>query len=163
MTIRKIVVFLAALGLPALATAQTKVSGTVVCAKPEKELSIPVEGQAGHAYAISQGKCTWTKPMEIAGSKTKEDVFTNFDEIKGDVAQGHGSGLGTLVSGDQFNVRIEGKTLLKAGAPLSSTGTWKFEGGTGAIKTLKGGGTYTCKNGPDGMTCEVSGDYSVPK
>jgi hypothetical protein len=163
MTIRTAVVSITALCLPALATAQTKVSGSVLCAKPEKEYSIPVEGQAGHAYAISHGKCTWTKPMEIAGSKTKEDVFTNFDEIRGNQSYGHGAGVGTMVSGDQFHVRIEGKTLLKAGAPLSGEGKWQFKGGTGALKTLKGGGTYTCTNTPEGMNCDVSGDYSLPK
>lgn len=163
MNTRTAVVSLAALALAPLAQAQTKVSGTVQCAKPDKEFSIPVEGEAGHAYAISHGKCTWTKPMEIAGSKTKEDVFTNYDEVKGDTATGHGDGVGTLVSGDQFRVRLEGKTVLKDGAPLSSDGKWKFVGGTGALKNVKGGGPYTCKGGPEGMTCEVSGDYSVTK
>jgi hypothetical protein len=156
-------VSVAAWALPALATAQTKISGTVVCAKPDQEYKIPVEAGPGQAYAISHGKCNWTKPMEIAGSKTKEDVFTNFDEIKGDEARGHGTGVGTLTSGDQFHVRIEGKSLLKEGAPLSSQGSWKFQGGTGALKTIKGGGTYACKNAPEGMTCDVTGDYSLPK
>ena len=163
MSMRTAVVFLAALAVAPLAQAQTKISGTVQCAKPDKEFSIPVEGQTGHAYAISHGTCTWTKPMEIAGSKTKEDVFTNYDELKGGTAHGHADGVGTLVSGDQFRVRLEGKTLLKDGAPLSSDGKWKFVGGTGALKAVKGGGTYTCKGGPEGMTCEVSGDYSVTK
>lgn len=163
MTIRTAVVSAVALALPALALGQTKISGTVVCANPENEYSLPVEGQAGHAYAINKGKCTWTKPMEIAGTQTKEDVSTGFEEVKGEEAHGHGSIVGTLVSGDQFHVRTESKTLLKAGAPVSSTGTWKFEGGTGAISRIKGGGTYTCKGGPEGMTCDVSGDYSLPK
>ena len=163
MNTRTAVVSLATLALAPLVQAQTKVSGTVQCAKPDKEFSIPVEGEAGHAYAISHGKCTWIKPMEIAGSKTKEDVFTNYDEVKGDTATGHGDGVGTLVSGDQFRVRLEGKTVLKDGAPLSSDGKWKFVGGTGALKNVKGGGPYTCKGGPEGMTCEVSGDYSVTK
>ena len=163
MSMRTAVVFLAALSVAPLAQAQTKISGTVQCAKPDKEFSIPVEGEAGHAYAISHGTCTWTKPMGIAGSKTKEDVFTNYDELKGDTAHGHADGVAALVSGDQFRVRLEGKTLLKDGAPLSSDGKWKFVGGTGALKAVKGGGTYTCKGGPEGMTCEVSGDYSVTK
>jgi hypothetical protein len=161
---RTVVVLLAAAGLAPLAQAQTKISGTVQCAKPDKEFSIPVEGEAGHAYAISQGRCTWIKPMEIAGTKTKEDVLTNYDEVKGNVAHGHGDGVGTLVSGDQFKVRLEGKTLLKAGAPESSDGKWTFVGGTGAVKTVKGGGTYTCKGTPEGsMNCEVSGEYSLTK
>ncbi len=163
MKMRLAIVSLAAFCLVPLAQAQTKVSGTVVCAKPDQEYSIPVAGDAHHVYAISHGKCMWTKPMEIAGTRTKEDALTNFDEVKGDTAHGHASGVGTLVSGDQFHVQLEGKTLLKEGAPLSSDGKWKFTGGTGAVKDVKGGGTYTCKGGPDGMTCEVSGDYSLSK
>jgi hypothetical protein len=163
MNMRTAVVLLAALALAPLAQAQTKISGTVQCAKPDKEFSIPVEGEPGHAYAISHGTCTWTKPMEIAGSRTKTDVLTNYDEVKGDTAHGHGDGLGTLVSGDQFRVRLEAKTLLKDAAPVSSDGKWKFVGGTGALQTVKGGGTYTCKGGPEGMTCEVSGEYSLTK
>lgn len=163
MSTRTAVVFLAVSALATLAQAQTKISGTVQCAKPAKEFSIPVEGEVGHAYAISQGTCTWTKPMEIAGTRTKSDVLTNYDEVKGDTAYGHGDGVGTLQNGDQFRVRLEAKTLLKEGAPVSSDGKWKFVGGTGALKTVKGGGTYACKGGPEGMTCEVSGEYSVTK
>jgi hypothetical protein len=163
MTDRIAVACAAALALPALAAAQTKLAGTVVCAKPDQEHAIPVEGEEGHAYAISHATCTWTKPMEIAGSKTKQDAFTNFDEVKGEVAMGHGTGVGTLVNGEKFHVRTEGKTLLKAGAPLSGQGTWKFQGGTGPLKALKGGGSYTCKNTPEGMACDVSGEYSLPK
>jgi hypothetical protein len=164
MSMRTAVVLLAALALAPAAQAQTKISGTVQCAKPDKEFNIPVEGEPGHLYAISRGTCTWTRPMEIAGTKTKTDVLTNYDEIKGDTAQGHGDGVGTLESGDQFRVRVEGKALLKNAAPVSSEGKWKFVGGTGAVKTIKGGGAYSCKAGAAGaMVCEVSGDYSVTK
>ena len=164
MSMRTALVFLATLAFVPWAQAQTKISGTVQCAKPDKEFSIPVEGEPGHAYAISHGTCTWIKPMEIAGTKTKADVLTNYDEVKGSTAHGHGDGVGTLENGDQFRVRLEGKSLLKDAAPVSSEGKWKFVGGTGALKTVKGGGTYTCKAGTGGaMTCEVSGDYSVAK
>jgi hypothetical protein len=163
MKIRTAVVFASAAALAPLAQAQTEVSGTVVCAKPDKQFAIPVEGEAGHVYAISHGTCTWTKPMEIAGTKTKVDVFTNFDDVKGDSAHGHSAGVGTLANGDQFQVRLDGKTLLKAGEPVSGEGKWTFVDGTGAVKGVKGGGNYTCKGGPDGMTCEVTGDYKLPK
>jgi hypothetical protein len=163
MSMRAAVVFLATLALAPVAQAQTKVSGTVQCVKPDKEFSLPVEGEPGHAYAISQGTCTWTKPMEIAGTRTKTDVLTNYDEIRGDTAHGHGDGVGTLANGDHFRVRLEAKTVLKDAAPVSSDGKWTFVGGTGALKAVKGGGTYTCKGGPEGMTCQVSGEYSLTK
>jgi hypothetical protein len=158
------VVFLAVVALAPLAQAQTKVSGTVECTKPAKEFSIPVEGEAGHAYAISQGACTWTKPMEIAGTRTKQDVVTGYADVKGDTAHGHGDASLTLQNGDQLQVRLESKTLLKDGAPVSEDGSWKIMGGTGTAKSVKGGGRYTCKGSPEGtMTCQVSGEYSAAK
>jgi hypothetical protein len=163
MSIRTAAVFLAGLAVATLAQAQTKVSGTVQCAKPDKEFSIPVEGETGHAYGISQGTCTWTRPMEIAGTRTKQDVVTSYNEIRGDNAQGHGDAVLTLQNGEHFQVRLDSKSLIKDGAPLSSDGKWKILGGTGTLKAVKGGGTYTCKGGPEGMTCEVTGEYSATK
>jgi hypothetical protein len=164
MNARTGVVFLAVLAVATLAQAQTKVSGTVECVKPAKEFSIPVEGESGHVYAINQGTCTWTKPMEIAGTRTKQDVVTSYEDVKGDTAHGRGDASLTLQNGDKFQVRLESKTLLKDGAPVSADGRWKIMGGTGAVKSVTGGGTYTCKGGPEGtMTCQVSGEYSAAK
>jgi hypothetical protein len=163
MTMRTALVFLAALAFAPLAQAQTKVSGTVECAKPDKQFSLPVEGEPGHVYAISQGTCNWTKPMEIAGTRTKTDVVTAYEEIKGASANGHGEGVGTLENGEHFRVHLEEKSVIKDAAPVSSDGKWRFVGGTGALKAVKGGGTYTCKGGPTGMTCEVSGEYTLGK
>jgi len=37
---------------------------------------------------ISKGRCTWTKPMDIAGTQTKEDLGTTFDEVHGNKSKG---------------------------------------------------------------------------
>jgi hypothetical protein len=163
MVIRSAFVCAVVVALPGAATAQTKISGTVHCAPPEVMHALPVDEATGHVYAISRGRCTWTKPVAIAGSNTKEDVFTSFDEIKGDEAKGHGDGQGTLENGERINIRIEGKTRLVDGLPQSGQGTWKFQGGTGALKTLTGAGSYTCVGGAEGMSCEVSGEYALPR
>src|SRR5262245_10338451 len=113
-----------ALALPALAEAQTKISGTVKCGKPDQEQKIDIGDKPGHAYAISQGKCTWTKPMTIAGIQTKEDVGTNSEEITSTGARGRGYVLGTMSNGDKFTVRTEGTDTLKDGKPQGSAGTW---------------------------------------
>jgi|ERR1700693_991119 hypothetical protein len=63
--------------LATIAVAQTKISGTSTCGKPDQQQKIDVGDKPGHAFTISQGKCNWTKPMDLAGIQTKEDVVTN--------------------------------------------------------------------------------------
>ena len=41
-----------------LAIAQTKISGTAQCGKPEKQQSMDVGDRAHHSFIIGQGKCT---------------------------------------------------------------------------------------------------------
>lgn len=151
-----------ALLMPGLVDAQTKIAGTVVCGKPDPEHRLAAVDSADHVFAISQGKCAWTKPMDIAGTATKEDSFTNFTEFRGDGSTEMGFGVGTLASGDKFHVRVQGKATTKAGA-VQSSGSWKFEGGTGKINGIKGGGTYKCSSKPEGLVCDVAGDYTLPK
>lgn len=160
----KIAGYVAALGLATLVAAQTKISGTVHCAKSDEQHVLQVGDQPGHTYMISQGKCTWTKPMEIAGTQTKEDLGTNFDEVRGNKSQGHGYVVGTMANGDTMYVHIQGSATLKDAAVTSARGTWSFAGGTGKLKGVKGKGTYIGKGESDGSaTYEVEGEYEVPK
>ena len=154
------------LALAAFSTAQTNISGTVSCAKPDQVQKIDVGDKPGHAYAISQGKCTWTKPMDIAGTQTHDDVGTNFNEMTTAGAHGHGYVLGTMANGDKFVARTEGKDSYKDGKPVSTTGTWSFVSaeGTGKLKGVTGKGTYKGKPDADGnMIIEVEGSYQLPK
>ena len=64
---------------------------------------------------IAKGKCTWTKPMEIAGTQTKEDICTGFDEISGAKSRGNGYEIGTWTNGDKSYVRTQGSATLKDG------------------------------------------------
>lgn len=162
MRIRAAIAVVLTLLIPGVLNAQTKISGTVVCGKPDPEHRLGAADSADHAFAISQGRCSWTKPMEIAGATTKEDSFTNFMESRPDGSTEMGFGVGTLTSGDKFHVRTQGKAVTKAGT-VETSGTWKFEGGTGKVKAIKGGGTYRCSSKPEGLVCEVAGDYTLPK
>jgi hypothetical protein len=162
MKIRAAMVLLTALLLPGLLAAQTKVSGTVVCSKPTVEHQVPAVDSTDHSFAVTQSTCSWTKPMQIAGTTTKEDTFTNLEERRADGSTGTGFGVGTLVSGDTFKVRTQDKVVSKAGA-VQSSGTWKFDGGTGKVAAIKGGGTYTCVAKPEGFECQVTGNYTLPK
>ena len=146
------------------AAAQTKISGTVKCGKPDQFQKIDVGDKPDHALAISQSKCTWTKPVDLAGAQTKDDVGTDSMDITASGAQTHGYVVGTLTSGDKIYVHTEGKDTSKDGKPESSAGTWGFIGGTGKVEGIKGGGTYSGKPDADGnFVIEVKGSYSLPK
>lgn len=149
--------------LSVFAAAQTKVSGTVKCGKPDQFQKVDVGDKPGHAFAISQGKCTWTKPISIAGTQTKDDVDTNALEILESGAKTQGYVVGTLANGDKLYVRTAGKDTYKDGKPVNSTGNWSFAGGTGKTAGITGGGTYTGKPDSDGsFVIEVKGQYTLP-
>lgn len=164
MNLKATTVCLIFLALPVLMAAQTKISGTVKCGKPDQMSKLDIGDKPGHAYAISQGKCTWTKPMTIAGIQTKEDVGTNTDEITATSGHSRGYVLGTMSNGDKMTVRTEGSDVLKDGQPQSTSGTWSFVSGTGKIKGIKGKGTFKGKPEADGsMVIQVEGEYTLPK
>ena len=149
--------------LSMFAGAQTKISGTVKCGKPDKVQQVDVGDKPGHAFAISQGNCTWTKPISIAGTQTKDDVDTNALEILESGAKAQGYVVGTLANGDKLYVRTAGKDTYKDGKPVSSTGNWSFAGGTGKVEGVQGGGTFTGKPDADGnFVIEVKGQYTLP-
>ena len=154
------------LALAAFSVAQTNISGTVSCAKPDQSQKIDIGDKPGHAYAISQGKCTWMKPMDIAGTQTHDDVGTNFDEMTPAGAHGHRYVLGTMANGDKFVARTDSKDAYKDGKPVSTEGTWSFVsgGGSGKLKGISGKGTYKGKPDADGnMIIDVEGAYQLPK
>jgi hypothetical protein len=156
--------FLLVLAVATVTAAQTKISGTVQCSKPDDLHVLEVGDQPHHSLTISKGKCTWTKPMEIAGTQTKQDVGTAFDEITGNKSHGHGYVVGTLASGDEMYVRTQGSATIKDNVMASAEGTWSFTGGTGKLRGVKGKGTYKGRGAPDGSaTYEVEGQYELPK
>lgn len=164
MKLKAVAVFFIALALPALALAQTKISGTVKCGKPDQQQKIDVGDKPNHAFAISQGKCTWTKPMTIAEIQTHDDVATSSDEITSTSVRAHGYVLGTMSNSDKFTVRTHATDAVKDGNVQGTTGTWTFASGTGKLKGIKGGGTFKGKPDAEGnMIIEVEGEYTLPK
>jgi hypothetical protein len=150
--------------LAASAAAKTKTSGAVSCAKPDPAYAIPVSDHDGHALAISQSACTWTKPMEIAGEKTTEGTDVSYGDVNGTVVHTWGYHVSTMSNGDKMYVKFQGKdTMTEDGKPVSSEGTWSYTGGTGKLQGIKGGGTYKGTPDADGnMVVEVEGTYDLP-
>jgi hypothetical protein len=147
------------LGAPSVVLAQTKISGTSQCGKPDPQHVVQAGDQADHTFAIMKLKCSWPKPLEIAGFQIKEDEVTVFEEAKGNAGTDRGYVVGTMSNGDKIFVRNQGKAVLKDGVPQSSSGTWTYVGGTGKFKTIRGRGTYR----GNGTTTDVKGEYQIGK
>jgi hypothetical protein len=144
-------------------SAQTKVTGTAQCGKPDPQHMVPVGDRPDHSLGVEQVKCTWTKPMEIEGAKSKDGVSTGTDDVSGNTARTRGFHVSTMDSGDKFFVWYQGNATMKDGALVSQKGTWGFTGGTGKLKGIKGKGTFECTGSGDGSSCEVEGDYQIGK
>ena len=164
MRLKIIFTLLIVLALAAVASAQTKISATLQCGKPDQVQAIEVGDRPNHSFTISQFKCTLTKSLEIAGLQSKEYVVTVFSEVSGNRSHGQEYGVITMTNGDKCYVRSQHSATLKEGVFESIEGKWSHAGGTGKLKGLKGQGTFTAKGAPDGTsTFEVEGEYELPK
>ena len=146
-----------------LALGQTKISSAWTCAKPSSMQSIPVGDKADHAYAIQQFKCTATKG-EIGGVKEKEGTGTEFDDVNGNNASGHGIFVETLANGDKLHITYTTSAMMKNGQFESGSNKWEGKDGTGKVKGIKASGACTGKGNADGsasFTC--TGSYTVAK
>ena len=140
----------------ASAVAENKISGTDQCAKPDPQYVIQVGDRPNHAFSISQSKCTWSKPMEIAGVQSKEGLSTAFTEAnEGKHRTPAGYYTETMANGDKAYFRYRG---------IGDDGTWTLVRGTGKLKGIKGKGTYKGKVNPNGsITYEIEGEYQSTK
>lgn len=161
MHLRRITVGPCVLLCVALAQGQTKISGTAQCGKPDVQQKVDVPDHPGHFLSISQAKCTWTKPMELAGMQNKDGVNSGADDVHGNTASSHGYYVDNMANGDKAYVHFQGTASMKEG---TSTGKWSYTGGTGKLKGLKGQGTYKGKAAEDGSVAfDVEGEYTLPK
>ena len=161
----KIVVAFAGIVLAAAcAGAQTKISGTIQCAKPDQQTAIPVNDRPGHAFVVVKVKCTWTKPVELAGVQAKTGEDTAFSEVDGTKSRDSGYDVTTMANNDQFAVRFSGTSVTdKNGMVQTQSGTWSFIHGAGKLKGLTGKGTFKGKGAADGsVTTDVEGEYQLP-
>jgi len=142
-----------------LALAQTHVAGTVECSGPEQIHVMRLSDHANHFFVMSQGKCHWTKPIEIAGEQTQTDQATVSKEVRGTHARMRGYVTETTTGGDKFSYRIVGRQVLDHGKTVSENGHWTIVSGTGKLKGLHGKGTYTGKLQGKNMVFSLEGEY----
>ena len=146
------------------ARAQTKISGTVDCAKADPAYSVEVVDHAGHVLALSKSACTWSKPMEIEGSQTKDGSDVASADVHGNKTSVSGYHFSNMSNGDKIFVHFSGTETTSKDGKSTSTGTWSFTGGTGKLMGITGKGTYKGTSNADGSgTTEVEGEYQLPK
>lgn len=138
-----------------------KLAGKMECAKPDPSHLLPVADTANHAMSLMAAKCTWSEGA-IGGERLKEENDAIASDATGDSSQDRGYGVGSVSNGDKYFVHFKGTTAFRNGAPVSGDCTWKFTGGTGKLKGIKGKGT--CKgafqaNGT--VVWEVKGEYQL--
>ncbi len=153
-----------ALLLVSAAEAQTKVSGTQNCAKPDVVSTTDAGDKAGHALIVQKGSCTWTTGLQMEGGSTKDGSSVEFMEVWSTRAANNGTYVGSMDNGDKFFVSFHSTNTLKDGAPTGPVkGTWSYTGGTGKLKGITGKGTYTATANADGTAVvQVEGDYTIP-
>lgn len=162
MKINMLLTMVVALAFASMAGAQTKIFGSASCAKPDVAQSAEIGDHPGHAFQLAQGTCTWTKPMEVAGVQDKDYVGTSVSEARGEKVRDHGYVVDTMASGDKAFIRTSGTGTMKAGVPATFQGTWTYVTGTGKLRGIKGGGTYTGTGNADGTsTVQVEGEYTL--
>src|SRR5574341_25886 len=94
-------VFVLAVLVVGSGAAQTKMSGSGACGKPDVEHAIPVPDSPGQSFTISQSKCTWSKPWEVAGQPTKSGMTTVFAHTSGNTVHHSEVYVDTLANGDK--------------------------------------------------------------
>lgn len=139
----------------ATAAAQTKFSATAQCGQSDPQHVLPVGDLPDHSFVLSQVKCTYTKPMEVAGAKSVSTVITITNEISGSAVQARGCQVVAMDSGDKAFACHQGTGTFME----DEDGTWTFTGGTGKLTGIKGKGTYRCS----ASGCDIAGEYQLAK
>jgi len=156
-------VFVLAILVVGSSAAQTKMAGAGACAKPDVEHAIPVPDSPGQSYAISQSKCTWSKPWKIEGQATKGGVATVFAHTSGNTVRQSEVFVDTFASGDKVFYSYQETATLKNNVPQPTKGKWTITSATGKLKGIKGSGTCSVTPAADGSaTYECEGAYTMP-
>jgi hypothetical protein len=85
--------------------AQTKLSTSGKCSKPDVLQNIPAGDQPNHVFTLGQGKCT-TKG-EIGGAASKEGAFSEHGDVAGNHSKAWGVYVERLISATKFSTRIK--------------------------------------------------------
>jgi len=158
-----LLIFCCVFAIASSANAQTKASGNVECGAADSSYAIQIPDQERSSFAVTMGKCTWTKSFTVAGIESTHNEQVNFTETTGTSVQVISSGTTYYKNGDKTFHRGTGTYDPKT---MIFTGKWIYVGGTGKFQGIKGGGTSSSKMKSAELgaasTVEVSGEYTLP-
>jgi hypothetical protein len=140
--------------------AQTKLTSSGKCGKPDVHQDIAAGDQIGHLFTLASGKCA-TKG-EVGGAASKEGVFSEYGEVSGDHSKVSGVFVETFDSGDKIFYTYQATGTMKDSAFQSGENKYQITGGTGKMKGIKGSGTCKTTGTADGgleYTC--TGKYTI--
>lgn len=143
--------------------AETKVSGTLTCAKPDPIYTLDVGDRPGHVLVLAKSACSWTRPMQIEGVEAKDSNDANIVDGKDADSKSSGYDVTEMANGDKVFIRFSGTDRsMKDGTHLS-TGAWRYVGGTGKFEGIAGKGTYKARPDASGnYVSEIEGEYTLP-
>lgn len=118
-----------------------RLSGQGTCGEPEDQKEIAVGDRPDHSFSISKGKCTWSKPFEIAGQRAEGGTAVQMNERTGSTSKFRGHYLDPMSGGDTVHYSYEGTTTFAGEKPQKQTWSWTIVGGTGKLKAVSGKGT----------------------
>jgi hypothetical protein len=140
--------------------AQTKMSTSGKCGKPDTAQSVTAGDKDGHVFMITSGKCVTED--KVAGATSKEGAFAEHSEVAGDHSKAWGVFVETFDSGDKIFYDYQTNATVKDGKLQSGTDKWQITGGTGKMAGMKGSGT--CKLSPGstegGLDYACTGTYT---
>lgn len=136
---------------------------TAVCGKSAVHQTVLINDDRQHSISLDQRPCTSREPIEIGGLKSSEYVTYGVDDVQNGRSIDRGYGIGTMANGDRYFLAYNGTATMNGNVPVHLEGTWTFTGGTGRLKPLKGGGSYTAHPTADGgMEFVIEGSYELP-
>jgi hypothetical protein len=151
------------LGMVGVGSAQTKIFGTLHCARPDGEQQFDVGDSTGHIIEINQMTCTWTKPMNIGGVADTEGTSTGVNDIQSTTFVSHGYFVDSMANGDKVFMRYEATVTVQDGEASDVQGKWTYTGGTGKFKGIQGDGTFSGSPENQGRAAyDFTGEYTLP-
>ena len=159
----KILSFLACLlAWGAQGMAQTKISGTMRCGRPDTEQQLEVGDNPGHVISINQTTCTWTKPLTIEGVQDTEGISSQISEVQANSFTSHGYFVDSMANGDKIFLRYQATVTLADGEVQGVQGKWTYAGGTGKFKGIQGDGAFSGTPGRGAASYDFDGEYILP-
>jgi hypothetical protein len=144
----------------AITPAQTKLSMSGKCGKPDVLQNIPAGDKPGHVFTLGQGKCA--SKGEIGGAASKESAFSEHGDVAGNHSKAWDVCVETFDSGDKVFYAYQTTGTMKDGVLQAGQNKYQMIGGTGKMKGIKGSGT--CKltgNADGGLDYSCTGEYTL--